>query len=93
MYFKRICSALFSFIFVSQPLVLKSFHPIGYDINSFLSLDCKEDTIEKVYIERTRVVNFIKLGGGDLLCTFHRAEGLYGWVTCRGYRPDSILKT
>ena len=37
--------------------------------------------IEKVYIGRTRVVNFIKLGGGDLLCTLHRAEGLYSWVT------------
>ena len=30
-------------------------------------------------IERTRLVNFIKLGDGDPLCTrtLHRAEGLY----------------
>ena len=28
-------------------------------------------------VERTRVVNFIKLGGGDMLCTVHREEGLY----------------
>ena len=34
-------------------------------------------TIELVYIERPRVVNFINLGGGDPLCTLYRAEGLY----------------
>ena len=40
-------------------------------------------TIEKVFIERTRVVNFIKSGGGDPpLCTLHRVEGLCGWVIC-----------
>ena len=40
-------------------------------------------TIEKVFIERTRVVNFIKSGGGDPpLCTLHRVEGLCGWVRC-----------
>ena len=31
-------------------------------------------------MERLRVVNFINAGGGDPLCTLHRAEGLYSWV-------------
>ena len=44
-------------------------------------------------LEQTRVVNFFKLSGGDPLCTLHRAEGLYGWVRCRGYMRDSLLKT
>ena len=26
------------------------------------------------------MVNFINAGGGDPLCTLHRAEGLYSWV-------------
>ena len=53
------------------------------------------DIIEKVLyidVERTKVVNFIKLGGGDPLCTLHRVEGLYGWVRCRGNMRDSLLK-
>ena len=50
-------------------------------------------SIEKVCIDWTRVVNFINAGGGDPLCTLHRAEGLYGWVRCRGYMRDSLLKT
>ena len=36
-------------------------------------------------------VNFIDAGGGDPLCTcstLHRAEGLYGWVTRKGYMKD-----
>ena len=39
------------------------------------------------------MVNFIKLGGGDPLSTLHRAEGLYGWVRCRGYMRDSLYKS
>ena len=39
------------------------------------------------------MVNFIKLGGGDTLCTLHQAEGPYGWVRCRGYMRDALLKT
>ena len=40
--------------------------------------------IEKVYIERTRLVNFIKLGGGDPLCTLYIEQkdcsaGLDAW--------------
>ena len=35
-------------------------------------------------MERLRVVNFINAGGGDPLCTLHRAEGLYSWVTRKG---------
>ena len=27
------------------------------------------------------------------LCALHRAEGLNGWVRCRGYMSDSLLKT
>ena len=46
----------------------------------------------KVY-KSARMVNFINAGGGDPLCTLHRAEGLYGWVRCRGYMRDSLLKT
>ena len=46
-----------------------------------------------IYIERPSVVNFINSGGGDPLCTLQRAEGLYGWVRCRGYMRDSLLKT
>ena len=49
--------------------------------------------IENVYIEWPRVGNFINLGGGDPLCTLHRAEGLYGWVRCRGYMRDSLYKS
>ena len=37
-------------------------------------------------------MNFINLGGGDPLCTFHRAEGLYNWAKGRGYMRDSLYK-
>ena len=40
--------------------------------------------IEKVYIERTRGVNFIKLGGGDPLWTLYRAEGLTAGLDAGG---------
>ena len=45
---------------------------------------------ESIYRADHRVVNFIKFGGGDPLCTVHRGEGLYVWVRCSGY---SLLKT
>ena len=47
----------------------------------------------RVYIERPSVVNFINAGGGDPLCTLHRAEGLYSWVTRKGYMSDSLHKS
>ena len=31
--------------------------------------------------------------GGDPLCTLHRVEGLYGWVTRKGYMRDSLYKS
>ena len=43
------------------------------------------------YVERTRVVNFIMLSGGDPLR--NRAEGLYDWVRCIVYMRDSLLKS
>ena len=46
-----------------------------------------------IVIEWPRVVNFIYAGGGDPLCTLHRAEGLYSWVTRKGYMRDSIYKS
>ena len=54
---------------------------------------CRASSIEKEYKEWTRMVNFLKLGGGVPLCTLHRAEGLHGWVTRRGYMRDSLLKS
>ena len=43
------------------------------------------------------MVNFINAGGGDPLCTLHRAEGLYSWVTRKGYtiymRDSSVWLT
>ena len=46
-----------------------------------------------IYVERPRVVNFIIAGGGHPLCTLHRTEGLYGWVTRKGYMRDSLYKS
>ena len=36
------------------------------------------------------MVTYINWGGGDPLCTLHvhRAEGLHGWVRCRGYMRE-----
>ena len=39
------------------------------------------------------MVNFINLGGGDPLCTLHRAEGLYSWVARKGYMRDPLYKS
>ena len=48
--------------------------------------------MEKVYIERTKVVNSLSwVHGGDPLCTLHRAEGLYGWVRCMEYIYERFL--
>ena len=47
-------------------------------------------------VERTRVVNFIKLGGGDMLCIQYIEQKdctLYSWVRCRRYMRDSLYKT
>ena len=49
-------------------------------------------SMEKVYIERTKVVNSLSwVHGGDPLCTLHRAEGLYGWVRCMEYIYEIFL--
>ena len=44
-----------------------------------------QEGCQQVQLERPRVLNLINLGGGHPLCTLHRAEGLYSWVTRRGY--------
>ena len=48
-----------------------------------------QEGCQQVQLERPRVLNLINLGGGHPLCTLHRAEGLYSWVTRRGYMRDS----
>ena len=52
-----------------------------------------QEGCQQVQLERPRVLNFINLGGGHPLCTLHRAEGLYSWVTRRGYTRDSLYKS
>ena len=32
------------------------------------------------------------MGVHCVMCTLHRAEGLYGSVRCRGYMRDSLVK-
>ena len=44
-------------------------------------------------MERPRGVNLIYSGGGDSLCTSHRAEGMYRQVSNSGYMRDSRLKS
>ena len=49
--------------------------------------------VQTVYLEWPRVVNFIHTSGGDPLYTLpiRRAEGLYGWVRCKGYLYTRFL--
>ena len=44
-------------------------------------------------MERPRGVNLTNSGGGDPLCTLHRAEALYGKVRYKVLMRDSRLKS
>ena len=60
----------------------------GKSIFFWDSVDCRVST------DRTAEGgDLINLGGGDPLCTLHRAEGLYSWVTRKGYMRDSLHKS
>ena len=48
--------------------------------------------IEKVNMKWPRVVNFVNAGGGDPVCTLHRAEGLHGWDTVDAWVYERYVK-
>ena len=49
-----------------------------------LPLPGKTDLLHRDTVERPRVLKWINPARGHPLCTLHRAEGLYSWVSRRG---------